>query len=772
VNKFENSFKDNIINKMLEDSKHFEQNKADMKNKFINKDSQLLDKQKEFIERFRNKPKEKDKNKNKSTNGVDDTNEFRSLKPFYGNLTQKKILEEYYDPNKLFWKDVKFGQFPIPSLENITNRTEYRNLKNTLYADAAQSLSYEQDKQNKRMTYEDERELRFLLKYARDVENGIRHDELEPEWQWAADISIVYTWVNGSDPVHLEQKAKYNGGVKKVDNRDRCVDELKYSLRSLFKNLPWHKGKVFIVTPGQTPEWLDPEFDRIEIINQKDILPEKDMNGNNVNPTFNTFAIEWFLDRIPGLTEQFIQLNDDYFFNHPVHPAYFFYGSGESYDIDELYINYFANLQELRNNYPYYYYKFYKLSQQYKMTSRLNYGKYLENKHQIYEFVPCLNEILYSLKEKEPYEYINVRHLSCISKAIININKTEKGEEINNSITFEDNKFHTPNKSHDPYKNKQNNSKNNDIKMNNENNNENDHKNDRIDNESIFDVDDNENTNANIIVQNNGRKEEEDIEEIEEEEFQNSPLSKRYDYKTKDKDIFFPNAAQHFRFPNIYLALHFLINDMQYARNIGRKSFSETTMSERFIASLGMTNGAIKSIYGRYVRTNQLEHSPYVWYRDLFPMSREKFKNFIDVTLTHKFRHPEDVIPPFANQAYLRYTASKKGFEELFDNFYNSKYVHDLDEEVNRKEKGEEIKKTRSILKFGFHIVEDHLREKTMRFGQVFDDATRNIKLYSDIIKESYLFFNLNDDYNEPRVSEELREYMEFLFPEKGIFEK
>jgi len=172
------------------------------------------------------------------------------------------------------------------------------------------------------------------------------------------------------------------------------------------------------------------------------------------------------------------------------------------------------------------------------------------------------------------------------------------------------------------------------------------------------------------------------------------------------------------------------------------------------------------------LRTNQLEHSPYVWYRDLYPISRQLYKKYVDITLTHKFRHAEDLIPPFANQAFIRHVASKKGFEEKFDSFYSAKYVHDTDEEALNGD-NKTIKRTRSILKFGFHIVEDHLRERTMRFGQIFDDATRNIDLYCDLVKDpSYLFYNLNDDYNEPRVSEELHEFMEFKYPEKGIFEK
>ncbi|ORX84259.1 hypothetical protein BCR32DRAFT_132905 [Anaeromyces robustus] len=153
------------------------------------------------------------------------------------------------------------------------------------------------------------KEIREMKKY--------RGGPLEPEWKWIEDISIVYTWVNGSDLNHLDLKSKYNGGNRNIDNRDRSVDELRYSLRSLEKYLPWHKGNIFIVSPNQVPSWLKPNT-RVKIINQDDLLPP------NVAPTFNTFTIELFLDKIPGLTERFIQLNDDYFFKSYTHPSFFF----------------------------------------------------------------------------------------------------------------------------------------------------------------------------------------------------------------------------------------------------------------------------------------------------------------------------------------------------------------------------------------------------------------------------------------------------------------
>ncbi|ORY11001.1 hypothetical protein LY90DRAFT_677927 [Neocallimastix californiae] len=651
-------------------------------------------KEKENKKDGNNKTDTKQEEKPLFINAVDDSGEFRSLIPFYKSYKKNILSEEDYDINSENWKFAKFNEYAIPSLEGIKNRTEYKIKKQVLMKGAIKAIKQEPFYQTTKKSINDKRELKFLLKYARDVETGVRKDELEPEWQWAADISIVYTWVNGSDPIHLEQKSKYNGGIKKVDNRDRSVDELRYSLRSVLKNLPWHKGKIFIVTPGQTPDWLDPSYDRIQIINQEDILPKKDINGNDVNPTFNSFAIEWYLDQIPGVTEQFIQLNDDYFINHPLHPSYFFYGSGESYDVDDNYIRYYKLEYGIQKKYSYYFFKYYNNTKQSKITSELTYKEFLKNPSQLNNYYYCLKELENNLLKRKSFKLINEEHLSCILK---------------------------------------------------------------------------------IDSQTNKEKEKEENVDIDEEEkvVERKSLIKKFNKRDQINDIIFPNAARHYRFPNLYLALHFLIKDMSYAHQIGIKPFNSTTMSERFLGSLGMTNGAIKSVLTRTARINQLEHSPYVWYRDLFPMSRAKFQRYVNMTLTHKFRHSEDVIPPFANQAYLRYYASKEGFEKEFDEFYSSKYIYDTIEEAKDGNEARTIVRDRSILKFGFHIVEDKLRETTMRFGQIFDDTNKNLNLYKEIIERpNFLFFNLNDDYSEERVSEELHEFMNYLFPEKGEFEK
>ncbi|KAG4096491.1 hypothetical protein H8356DRAFT_1682025 [Neocallimastix lanati (nom. inval.)] len=151
-------------------------------------------------------------------------------------------------------------------------------------------------------------EINFLLSY--------HGEELSEEWKWAEEISIVYIWTNSSDPEYIKLRKEYS--QEKFNTSIKRYDELQYSLRSLNKYLPWHKGKIYIITPGQTPSWLDTSYKRIEIIHQNVILPLEAI------PTFNIFVLEMYLDKIPGITERFLYLNNNHYFKNYTHPRLFF----------------------------------------------------------------------------------------------------------------------------------------------------------------------------------------------------------------------------------------------------------------------------------------------------------------------------------------------------------------------------------------------------------------------------------------------------------------
>lgn len=138
-------------------------------------------------------------------------------------------------------------------------------------------------------------------------------------------IDAVVSWVDGSDANWLAQRARASGAEADYSehfnhaSRYRDLGLLRYCLRSIEKYAPW-VNKIYLVTPGQTPTWLVAEHPKLVLVNQHDIVPETYL------PTFKSTTVEWFLHRIPGLSERFIYFNDDMLLTQPVTPEDFFLG--------------------------------------------------------------------------------------------------------------------------------------------------------------------------------------------------------------------------------------------------------------------------------------------------------------------------------------------------------------------------------------------------------------------------------------------------------------
>lgn len=138
-------------------------------------------------------------------------------------------------------------------------------------------------------------------------------------------VDIVYTWVNGNDPVWIKKKDKAlktfpyklirnSNSHGRFDNHD----ELKFSLRSVDKYLPWIH-KIYIITNNQVPQWLNTKNNKVVIINHKDIFPK-----TVKTPVFNSNLIETFITNINELSDKYIYFNDDFLINRPLKKHHFF----------------------------------------------------------------------------------------------------------------------------------------------------------------------------------------------------------------------------------------------------------------------------------------------------------------------------------------------------------------------------------------------------------------------------------------------------------------
>ena len=182
-------------------------------------------------------------------------------------------------------------------------------------------------------------------------------------------VDAVVLWVDGGDPVWIAEKNKHLGKTESTIDasavRYRDWGILKYWFRAIEKNMSWI-NRVFFVTNGQFPEWLNLKCSKLRFVRHSDYMPEEYL------PTFSANPIELNLHRIDDLSEHFVFFNDDMFVMNAVEESDFFQNglpkypaslhsivplSGKSEEImshiyvnDMTLINKNFNIKELRKN--------------------------------------------------------------------------------------------------------------------------------------------------------------------------------------------------------------------------------------------------------------------------------------------------------------------------------------------------------------------------------------------------------------------------------------
>jgi len=115
-------------------------------------------------------------------------------------------------------------------------------------------------------------------------------------------IDIVVLWVDGSDPEFIREKQTLTGGMDSIDPyidgdmRYRYYGTFNNWFRMIEKHAPW-VNKVFLITNGQKPEWLNLDHPKLRLVTHKEFMPLDYL------PTFNSAAIELNLHRIEELSE-------------------------------------------------------------------------------------------------------------------------------------------------------------------------------------------------------------------------------------------------------------------------------------------------------------------------------------------------------------------------------------------------------------------------------------------------------------------------------------
>ena len=140
-------------------------------------------------------------------------------------------------------------------------------------------------------------------------------------------IDLVIPFVNGNDPIwresfnkHIQEYNPHHYDCS-MSVRYDGEDILKYFFRSIDINAPWiNQIHLLLSGSSQIPEWLD--VNTVHIVYHEDFIPKEFL------PTFNSSAIECFIQNIPGLSEKFIYANDDFILNEANEPDDYFSEDG------------------------------------------------------------------------------------------------------------------------------------------------------------------------------------------------------------------------------------------------------------------------------------------------------------------------------------------------------------------------------------------------------------------------------------------------------------
>lgn len=132
-------------------------------------------------------------------------------------------------------------------------------------------------------------------------------------------IDFVVLWLDSNDPKWQKDYATYSPHSKHGKGKVRFRDHntFKYWFRAVETYAPW-VHKVFLVTNGKFPDWINKECPKLALVEHADYIPQE------LLPTFNSGVIELFINKIKGLSEYFVFFNDDFYLNAPVKPDYFF----------------------------------------------------------------------------------------------------------------------------------------------------------------------------------------------------------------------------------------------------------------------------------------------------------------------------------------------------------------------------------------------------------------------------------------------------------------
>ena len=138
--------------------------------------------------------------------------------------------------------------------------------------------------------------------YLKKIYEEVNHTEEDITLIEKEPIDILIKYIDLKDP-NLKRKTIHQIN-KDIDN-----EELRYSIRSILKNIPWVR-KIFILMPNEKVRYFkEPEKIKEKIVYVKD----KDLIGFDTSSSY-AFQFRYWKMKEFNISDNFIAMDDDYFY--------------------------------------------------------------------------------------------------------------------------------------------------------------------------------------------------------------------------------------------------------------------------------------------------------------------------------------------------------------------------------------------------------------------------------------------------------------------------
>ena len=156
-------------------------------------------------------------------------------------------------------------------------------------------------------------------------------------------IDIIIKYIDLKDPnLHRE-------GIHQIE-KDIDNEELRYSIRSILKNIPWIR-KIFIVMPNEKVRY----FKKYELIKKKIVyVKDKDLIGFDSSNSL-AFQFRYWKMKEFGISDNFIVMDDDYFIGEKLNKSDFFYVENGKV-VPSIITSHFIQIEkeDVKKNYDFY----------------------------------------------------------------------------------------------------------------------------------------------------------------------------------------------------------------------------------------------------------------------------------------------------------------------------------------------------------------------------------------------------------------------------------